>query len=552
MKFRSVSFLAALFFICTSLCAQQTRSQASTRIQRPKLVVGIVVDQMRWDYLYRYYDRYAPDGGFRRLINRGFSCENTMINYLPSVTACGHTTIYTGSVPAVHGITGNNWWDYPRGMDMYCTDDSTVQEVGGNSPAGKMSPRNMKTTTICDELKLATNFKSKVIGVAIKDRGGILPAGHAANAAYWYEPATGNWISSTYYMQNLPQWVTEFNAKKLPDSYFKKGWNTLYPINSYRQSTADQKSYEARPLGTEASGFPYKLDGFIGKKYGSLSSTPYGNTFTKEMALAALDGEGLGKDSITDFLAISFSSTDYVGHSFGPNSIEAEDTYLRLDRDLGDLFKTLDQKVGEGQYLVFISADHGVAHAAGFSEENKLPGGTISEATIIRSLDSVLRKNFGEHKFILSSENNQISFDHELIDSVKTDEQAIIKTTKNFLSKQEGIYQVFETATIRGASLVEPIREKAVNGYFPGRSGDVQFLYYPGYMSGGGKGTTHGAWNPYDVHIPLVWYGWNIKPGKSNHEQYMTDIAPTIAALLRIQMPSGCIGKPIEAITSRQ
>jgi predicted AlkP superfamily pyrophosphatase or phosphodiesterase len=530
------------------LIAQSSSSKVPAPSKRPKLVVGIVVDQMRWDYLYRYYDRYAADGGFKRLIGKGFSCENTFINYLPSYTACGHTCIYTGSVPAIHGITGNSWYDYRTGAEMYCTDDSSAIEVGGTGPAGKMSPENMKTTTICDELKLATNFRSKVIGIAIKDRGGILPAGHSANAAYWYESATGNWISSTYYLKSLPRWVSDFNAKKYPDQYFKKGWNTLYPINTYSQSTEDHKQYEAIPFGKEATGFPYALNEFIGSKYGVLPATPYGNTLTKDLAVAAIDGEELGKDSITDFLAVSFSSTDYVGHSFGPNSIEIEDTYLRLDRDFGDLFKTLDKKVGKGEWLVFVSADHGVAHAPGFSEEKRLPGGTVYEGEMIKSLDTVLRRKFGNYKFMLSNENNQISFDHDLIDSVKADLSEISNFAKMFLSHRPEIYRVFETDKILTASLPEPIRTKAVNAYFPGRSGDLQYLFFPGWMSGTGTGTTHGTWNPYDTHIPLVWYGWNIKSGKSNRELYMTDIAPTIAALLHIQMPSGAVGKPIEEI----
>ena len=208
-------------------------------IQRPKLVVGLVVDQMRWDYLYRYYDRYAANGGFKRLLNQGFSCENTLIPYAPTVTAPGHTSIYTGTVPAIHGITGNLWWDNAEQREVYCTEDKTVQTVGSTTVAGLQSPRNLLVTTICDELRLATNFQSKVIGIAIKDRGGILPAGHSANAAYWYDAANGNWITSTYYMTDLPQWAKDLNAKKLVDKYYEMGWNTLYPVNTYSQSTAD-------------------------------------------------------------------------------------------------------------------------------------------------------------------------------------------------------------------------------------------------------------------------------------------------------------------------
>ncbi|MBK5272760.1 MAG: alkaline phosphatase family protein, partial [Bacteroidia bacterium] len=312
-------------------------------VQRPKLVVGIVIDQMRWDYLYRYYDRYASNGGFKKLLNQGFSCENTMIPYVPAVTACGHSCIYTGSVPAIHGITGNLWWDNEQQRKVYCTEDKSVKTVGSNSSLGEMSPRNLLVTTICDELKLATNFRSKVIGIALKDRGSIITAGHSADAAYWYDNTTGDWITSTYYMNDLPKWVKDFNAQKLVNKYYKQGWNTLFPLNTYSQSTVDNTSWEGT-LGGE-KGFPYDTKDFVGKNYYPITTMPQGNTLTTEMAKAAIKGEQLGADDITDFLAISFSSPDLIGHTFGPNSIEEEDDYLRLDKELGDLLDYLDSNV---------------------------------------------------------------------------------------------------------------------------------------------------------------------------------------------------------------
>ncbi len=205
-----------------------TTTATSTDLPRPKLVVGIVVDQMRWDYLYRYFSRYQ-DNGFKRLLNEGFSCENTQVDYIPTFTGPGHTCIYTGSVPAIHGIAGNDFIIQATGKSMYCTEDTSVQTVGSTSKAGQMSPRNLLTTTVTDELKLATNFRSKVIGIALKDRGGILPAGHTADAAYWFDDKTGNWITSTYYMKELPQWVKDFNDQKLPETYLKLDWNPLIP-----------------------------------------------------------------------------------------------------------------------------------------------------------------------------------------------------------------------------------------------------------------------------------------------------------------------------------
>lgn len=549
VKMHTVRILLLLTLFSPSLLGQ-TRKTANDASQRPKLVVGLVVDQMRWDYLYRYYDRYAPGGGFKRLLNKGFSCENTLINYVPTITACGHTSLYTGSVPAIHGIVGNEWHDNSTGRDMYCTDDSTVQGVGTTEAAGRMSPENMRVTTICDELRLATDFRSKVIGVAIKDRGGILPAGHAANAAYWYEAASGNWISSTYYMKNLPQWVTEFNAKKYPDQYLRKGWQTLYPIDTYTQSTADTRPYESKPFGNELTRFPYDLSSFAGKKYGALSSTPFGNTLTREMAMAAIKGEGLGKDSITDLLAISFSSTDYVGHAFGPNSIEAEDTYLRLDQDLGTLLDYLDAQVGKGQYLVFLSADHGAAHSGGFSVENKLPGGGFAYGAMQKSLDSALRVRFGNHQLIAASENYQLYFNHRLMDSLKIDQATLAEAVSKFLYRYPEVDRVLATGNVRQVTIPDKLSQMVVNGYHPARSGDIQIMLKSGYMSGSGIGTTHGSWNPYDAHIPLLWYGWKIKPGKMNRETHIIDMAPTLAAMLHIQMPSGNIGDVITEITA--
>jgi predicted AlkP superfamily pyrophosphatase or phosphodiesterase len=534
-------FVLSLFILASSF------AQNNEKLQRPKLVVGIVVDQMRWDYLYRYYDRYAADGGFKRLIHQGFTCENTFIPYVPTVTAPGHTSIYSGSVPAVHGIAGNTWWDPAQQREVYCTEDKTVKTVGSSTNLGLQSPKNLLVTTICDELRLATNFQGKVIGVAIKDRGGILPAGHSANAAYWYDSQTGDWITSTYYMTDLPQWVKDLNAKKLVDKYYDKDWNTLYPLNTYTQSTADEKAYESKNIGT---GFPYDLKKNKGKSYGTIASTPYGNSFTVDMAKAAIDGENLGADAITDFLAVSFSSTDYIGHAFGPNSIEQEDDFLRLDKDLGDFFNYLDNKIGKGQYTVFLSADHGAAHVPGFMAENKLPGGKFNESAILEQLNQTLKDAFGVDKLALTITNYQLVLNNNVIKGdKKLNKKDIIAASVDFLTKQETVARAFDLSEMGNVALPSRIKEMVVNGYYPPRGGDIQIVLKSNVIeSYFATGTSHGMWNPYDSHIPLLWYGWGIKSGKTNRETYMTDIAPTVAALLHIQMPSGTIGKVIDEV----
>lgn len=523
-----------------------TLSVAAQDIQRPKLVVGIVIDQMRWDYLYRYYDRYAANGGFKRMLAQGFTCENTLIPYAPTITACGHSTIYSGTVPAVSGISGNYWWDREQRRGVYCTEDKTVSTVGSSSALGQMSPRNLLVTTICDELRLATNFRSKVIGISLKDRGGILPAGHSANAAYWYDNTTGAWISSTYYMKELPKWASDFNGKKWVDKYYEQGWSLLYPANTYVQSTADEKSYEAKPFGTK---FPYDLKALIGKNYAILPTTPFGNTLTSEFAKAAITGEGLGMDAITDFLAVSYSSTDYIGHSFGPNSIEEEDNFLRLDKELGDFLNFLDNKVGKGQYTVFLSADHGVAHVPEFMQENKLPGGRVFMSNILTALNKALKDRYGIDPVIVSDDNYQLHLNHPVLDSLKVNTEELTDWIINYLSPQPGIARVFALSHLNEVPLPARVREMINNGYYPRRNGDIQLILQPGYIDAwGNTGTTHGLWNAYDAHIPLIWYGWGIKAGKTNRETAMTDIAPTIAALLHIQMPSGSVGHVITEV----
>ncbi|MES2418429.1 MAG: alkaline phosphatase PafA [Bacteroidota bacterium] len=539
-------FLLPLFLIgCLSVSAQKNLEQLS----RPKLVVGIVVDQMRWDYLYRYYDRYQA-GGFKRMLNEGFTCENTFINYVPTVTAIGHSSVYTGSVPAIHGIAGNDFIMNESGKTIYCTEDSTVTTVGSKSKAGKMSPRNLLTSTIGDELRLATNFRSKVIGIALKDRGAILPAGHAANAAYWFDGG-GNWITSTYYMNELPAWVTAFNNQKLPEKYLKQDWNTLYDIKTYLQSTADNTKYEGLFEGQTAPVFPIRTSQMFAKDYNIIRTTPYGNTLTLDLAKAAVENEKLGQGPVTDLLAVSLSATDYVGHKFGVNAIETEDTYLRLDKDLAEFFKYLDARVGKGNYTVFLTADHGAAHNIDFSKDNKLNSAKWSGGTVMREMNKKLEAQFKVKDIVLSMMNAQVHFNYSVIRENNLNEEAIRKTCMAYLKTQNEIAFVVDLNDIANAVVPKEIKERIVNGNNAHRSGGIQLILNPAVFSAGSSGTSHGAWNPYDSHIPLVWMGWGIKQGgQLNRPTQITDIAVTVAALLHIQMPNGAIGSPIyEAFT---
>ena len=523
--------------------------QVSAQPARPKLVVGMMVDQMRYDYLYRFADRYGEDG-FKRLLKDGFSCENTLINYIPTFTAIGHSSVYTGSVPSIHGIAGNDWIVQSTGKAMYCTQDDNVEGVGTSEREGKQSPRNLLASTITDELKLASNFRSKVIGVAIKDRGGILPAGHFADAAYWFEGKSGDWITSTFYMKSLPNWVTNFNKQKLADKYLKQDWNTLYPIDTYVNSIADDNPYEGKWPGEKSPTFPRKTSELMKDAgYEMIKTTPQGNTLTLDFAKAAIENEQLGKNpnKVTDFLCVSLSSTDYVGHRYSLSAVEIEDTYLRLDRDIADFLHYLDKTVGKGNYTFFLTADHAASYNPMYYTDQKGNAGYLFTRDIQRNLNAALAKKFGTDKIVHSLMNYQVHLNYSLIDSLNLDVKQIKEVAINQLHKEEGIAYVVDMEGNQNMFLPAPIREKIINGYNRKNSGAIQIIAEPQWYAGTPRstGTTHGVWSSYDSHIPLVFMGWGIKPGVSNKEVHIVDIAPTVAALLHVMEPNGSIGKPI-------
>jgi len=546
MKLKFILLAFSGFIIFSTNAQNRSQTLGSTALLRPNLVVGLMVDQMRWDYLYRYYERYG-NGGFKRMLNEGFTCENTYINYIPSVTGVGHATVYTGSVPAIHGIAGNDFIIQATGKNMYCSADSTEHTIGSTTTAeGRMSPRNLLTTTMTDELRIATNFRSKVIGIALKDRGSILPVGRAANAAYWFDETTGSWITSSYYMNVLPAWLTKFNEQKLPEKYLKQNWNTLYPINTYVQSTKDDSPYEGKLGGAATSVFPLMTSTMRG--FGIINTTPYGNTLTFDLAKEAVENEAMGSDAITDFLAVSLSSPDYVGHLFGPNSIEVEDTYLRLDRDLANFFTFLDTKVGKGNYTVFLTADHGAYNNVGFLTDNKINAGLYPTSEVLRNLNTLLEQQFKAKNIVRSLSNFQATLNYQVIAANKINEADVKKTAIDFLKKNEGVAFVIDMENVQNASIPSALRDQILNSYNAERSGVIQIILKPGWYSGGRTGATHGTISPNDTHLPLVFMGWGIKQGKSNISHNMTDIAATISALLRIQEPNGNIGKPITEV----
>lgn len=486
-----------LFLLLLLACAFVTSVKADYQLERPKLVVGIVVDQMRWDYLYRYYNQFG-DGGLKRLISEGYNFENMHYNYVPTVTAAGHASVYSGTTPAFHGIAGNNF--HINGKKAYCCEDPNVKSVGSDSKAGMMSPRNMLVTNMCDQLRLATDFKSKVIGVSIKDRASILPAGHSANGAFWFDRSAGCFITSTYYMDELPQWVKDFNKKNRKD---------------LNQDIAPQ---------------------------------PIGVTLTTAMSIAALKGENLGKNPSgeTDILAVSYSSTDYVGHAYGTRGEKTDEIYLTLDRELKILFNALDEQVGRGNYLLFLTADHAGCHNPKFMNDNKMPGGVWKQSAKKKELNEFYAQKYGIENIVTDFMQNQVFLDRDAIKAKKLCFNTICNEIAEKLAEDPVIVYAVPFEAVGRSSIPPAIKDRIIMGYCPNRSGDIQVIVLPGYMDNNyEKGTTHVAWNPYDTHVPFIMMGWHVDHGFTNRRVSINDIAPTVCAMLKIQMPTGSTGNVI-------
>lgn len=514
--------------------------------QKPKLVVGIVVDQMRYDYLTRFWNRFE-DGGFKRLVKEGYNFENHHFNYVPTFTGPGHASVWTGTTPMNHGIIGNNWFDKGKKELVYCTDDDSVTPIGTTSDAGKMSPALLKTTTVADQNRLHTQMKGKTIGVALKDRGSILPAGHTANAAYWFLPGTeGRFITSSFYRDDLPKWVMDFNSSGKVKSYLKE-WNTLYDIETYTSSGNDQNNFEGGFKGKTNPSFPYDLEALSAENgnFGIISSTPFGNDLTTDFALAALEGENLGQDKITDFLTLSFSSTDYVGHNFGVNSKEIEDTYLRLDRNIARILKYLDVNVGNGEYTIFLTADHGAVDVPAYLQSVRIPGGYFDEDLFIEALENHVFKKFEAQDLIHNVSNGQIFFNYEKLMEADIDIDKLENSVAYFCLQQDQVDKVITRSQLSEGTFSQGIRNLIQNGFNQKRSGDVIFILDPATITYPLKGSTHGSGFAYDTHAPLIFFGTGIEQGSTTMRSEIPDIAPTVASLLGIAFPNGASGVPL-------
>lgn len=517
-----------------------------TNSEKPKLVVGIVVDQMRNDYIDRFWNKYGDDG-FKRLVNNGYRFKNAHFNYVPTYTGPGHASVYTGTTPAIHGIVGNNWYDKTLDTSVYCAEDTTVESVGTLDNAGMMSPHRMTVTTIADENRLATQMRGKTIGIALKDRGAILPAGHTANAAFWFHGKDeGRWISSNFYMDNLPQWVVDFNNSGTAESYFKT-WNTLYPIETYVESGSDMNKFEGGYKGKESATFPYDLQKLRAdnNNFELLKAVAFGNDLTTDFAIAAIEGEKLGQRDVTDFMTLSYSSTDYVGHNFGVNSKEIQDTYLRLDKNIAELLEYLDKTVGKDEYIVFLTADHAAVDVPAYLDSLKIPAGYFDSRSFRNNIDSLVQKEYGNKKLIKNISNNQLFFNHQLLDEMNINIDDFQKKLATYIMEQDNIYRVYTREQILNGAYTKGMDALIKNGFNHKRSGDLIYVLDPAFISYSRTGSTHGSSYMYDTHVPILFYGKGVKSGSSSRRSEIVDIAPTIAVMLAISFPSGATGEPL-------
>ncbi len=539
---KSILILGTLFIVITL-------SNVSLA-QKPKLVVGIVVDQMCYEYLYRFQHRFSQEG-FNKLMNNGTHCRNTQYNYVPTYTGPGHASIYTGTTPSNHGIVGNEWFDRNSQKTINCVHDSTVRGIGSDSKYGKKSPTNLFANTITDQLKL-TYPTAKVISVSIKDRSAILPGGHLSDGSYWFDYSTGKFITSSFYAQQLPTWLNDFNAKNHVNEYMKQTWNTYYPIESYITGTADNSPYEHLLKGKQTPTFPYNLAEMTGNTvdYGLFTYTPFSNTLLTDLALEAATKENLGKDNQTDFLCISYSTPDIAGHAFGPYSVEIEDMYIRLDLEIARFIKQLEKTLGKDNFVLFITADHAVVPVPQYLVDRKLPGGYVYDKPNLEQLKLDVNKAFG-FDFILENENNNIYFNRTLLSErgvLLEDAQAFVK---NKIQAWKGVKRVFTANELSNQTSDDEWQDMVRLGYKNYLSGDVIYLLEPGYLpvssekAESHKGTSHGSAFNYDTHVPLIWYGANIPKQEVIRRIDIIDITASLVHILNLQKPNATTGEPI-------
>ena len=547
MKIRLISVISVLLVLfATNIYAQEPRIPS----ENPRLIVGIFIEQMRSDYISRFWDKFG-EGGFKRLIQEGTWCRNASYNYFHTQTAVGYATVYTGSMPASHGIVGNEWYDRVSNKVTQAVADESVKTVGGSYDAGRYSPRNMLGTTIGDEIKLSNFRQSKVFGVSLDPVSAILSAGHMANGAFWYDDENGSWITSSYYMQNLPNWLIDENKKKLADLYLTKTWDTSFPLQQYSNSLTDENPYEMGIDGRIV--FPYVLSDLargksISARYRLLKQTPFGNSLTRDMAIATIVNENLGKDEFTDLLTVSFVATEYIGNVFGPLSVELEDAFLKLDKDLEHFLQFIDDFVGKQNTLIFVTSNHGAAQTPAYLADLKVPVGSFNYNSALALLRSYLNALYGSGEWVKGYFGQQLYLNSDLIENSKLKLDDFRNTVAQFMVQFTGVSNTLTATALQNNQYTEGYRSKMQNNYFPRRSGDVFVNLHPGWVEKSQWVTSHNSAYPYDAHVPLIWYGWKVKRDMILRPIDMTDVAPTISSMMNIIVPNAATGKVIEEL----
>jgi len=489
----------------------------ATAPAKPKLILAIAVDQFRYDYLTRYRSEYT--GGLNRLLTRGAVFTNANYEHSPTVTAIGHSTFLSGALPAVSGIVGNDWFEVSTGKRVASVTDDSVKLLGGSSEGGA-SPRRLLVSTVGDELKIASGGKSHVIGVSLKDRSAILPVGHMADGAFWVEAKTGNIVSSTYYFPDLPAWVKDLNGSKPADKFAGLEWA------GHQMLRAGDPGY-----------------------YASLPATPFSNELIELMAERAVVSEKMGKHGTTDLLAVSFSANDYVGHTYGPDSPEAHETAVRTDKVFDKLFRYLEAQVGMQNVLVVVTADHGVAPLPELSIERRIGGGRMPSATVVAdAVQAALDQRFGKAKWILYSAAEAMYLDRALMRQKKLDSADVERVAADAARSVAHVARVFTRGQLMtDRAMNDAVGRRVQNGFHPGRGADLVIILEP-YWIYGSSGTTHGTPYNYDTHVPVIFMGAGIKPGKYNSRVAPNDIAPTLATMLEVEIPSGSSGRVLDEI----
>lgn len=541
-------FLVALLLVTLRLSAQD--ASLPTWQAPPRLVVGIVVDQMRTDYIYRYWDNFGEDG-FKRLIKQGSFQRDAHFTYMPTYTGPGHASIYTGTTPAHHGIVSNDRFDPRSRRTVYCVEDTLVKGVGSASPAAQRSPVQLLSTTIADELELRFDGKARTIGVALKDRSAVLPIGRMGDAAYWYIGGSeGKVVTSTWYRDELPAWVQQFNALALPEKYLKNTWSPLLPRERYHTPLPDDSPYEVPLARGLRPTLPVNLDSLrrAGSGLELLSYTPWGNTFTTDLALAAMDGEELGRDAITDLLALSYSAPDILGHRVGPRSIEEEDMYIRLDQEIARLLKALDERVGAGRYTVFLTADHGASDVPQYLKDQKASAGYVDMQALAQEIWKSMPAQVSGGQ--LGTLENVMDGQVHLSGS-----EAALEQFARRLMEHPAVAVAVTREQLQQGHPRNELHRMLANGFMSQRCGSIVYALRPGYIEAegvpSGKGTTHGSgWN-YDTHVPVIWYGQGVRSGEVLERTAIADIAPTVAAIVGMALPDASVGRVVEGSVKR-